>query len=127
MPWPSRVLNSGITNPILALNICGDGTTGLIATGTNLATALPIASVYSRFTTVAAATGAALPATENGMLLVVANDGANALLIYAPSGSTVDGAASFSLQPGGRVLFVTVSLTVWVSVMGTNGGALWGP
>lgn len=129
MPWPSRVINSGITNPLLALNICGDSATGLAATGTNLATAYAIAAVYERFTTVASGTGAALPATEIGMLLMVANDGANGLVIYAPSGSTVDGAASVTLPAGARGLFFTVSLTVWLSLSatGVGVGALWGP
>lgn len=115
---PSRVLNSGITNPLLALNICGDGVPALTATGTDLATAFPIASVWNQFGTVALSTGAALPTTENGIFLAIANDGLQTLTVYAPTGSTVDGSASVTIAAGKRRIFWTVSTTIWLSLLG---------
>lgn len=118
MAWPSRVINSGITNPLLALNICGDGSNTLTATGASIGSAYPLASVFSRFSTVVSGKGAVLPVTETGMFLMVANDGSGLLKIYPRSGSTVDGASSVTIGTGKRRAFFTVDLTTWLSLLG---------
>ena len=115
--FPSRVLASGVTS-LTSLNICGDSSAALTATGTNLATAYKIAAVYTQFTTVAASTGAVLPTTEVGELLIVANDGANSLTIYAQTGSTIEGASSYSLAAGKRVIIYAITLTKWLAILG---------
>ena len=115
--FPSRVLASAF-NSLQTLNVCGDSSAGLTATGTNLATALPIVSVYTQFTTVAGSTGAALPTTEIGELLIVANDGANSLTIYPQTGSTIEGASSYSLAAGKRVIIYAITLTKWLAILG---------
>lgn len=114
---PSRVLGSGV-NSLSSLCICGDGVTGLTAAGSSASDALVLTSVYNHVTTTAASTGVQLPATETGETIVVANDGVNALTVYPPTGSTIDGAASVSLATGKRRFFFAVSPTIWLSLLG---------
>ena len=117
MPIPSRVLGSGV-NSLSTVSICGDGVSGLTATGTTAADALQLTYVYNYVTTVAASTGVKLATTENGELIVVANGGANTLKVYPQTGSTIDGAASKSISASKSGIFVAVSLTAWISILG---------
>jgi hypothetical protein len=90
--------------------------TALVATGTNLASALSITARYNVFSTVAGGTGAALPATGAlvlGRPLTVWNDGANALTLYARTGDTINGAASQSIAAAAKMVVVCVSANVW--------------
>lgn len=114
---PSRVVASPFNN-LQTLNLCGDVDTGVTATGTNLATAYQIVSVFTQFTTVASGTGAALPITEVSESLIVANDGANTLTIYPQTGSTIEGASSYSLGVGKRVNIFAVTSTKWLTLLG---------
>jgi hypothetical protein len=59
-----------------------------------------------------------LPTTENGEVIVVANGGANTLLVYPKAGSTIDGAASKAIAATKAGFFVAVSPTVWISILG---------
>lgn len=86
------------------------------ATGTNLATAYPIISAYTYFSSVGAGTGAALPsaAISVGEEKVIWNFGANALTVYAQAGQTIAGAASISVAAGAKVRLVCVQNTLWI-------------
>ncbi len=81
----------------------------LIATGTTQTDALPLFAENNRFATVAAGTGARLPARPPGSVIRVRNGGANALLVYPPPGGSVNGGAanaSFSVAAGIAWTFV---------------------
>lgn len=90
---------------------------GLTATGTNLATALPLVADYSEFATVAAGTGAALPSASKqvGIEWIVWNNGANTLTLYSQSGETVNGSASISIAAGAFKRIIALSSTVWLT------------
>jgi hypothetical protein len=98
----------------------------LTATGTNLATALPLTADVNFISTAAASTGVSLPAAVVGMKIVIFNYGANTLAIYAPSSSTIDGTAGATgttLTAAHRVATfycesVTAGAGVWVSSLG---------
>lgn len=117
MTIPSRVLGSG-NSPLATQSICGTAATGLTATGTNLATALQLSTSWNVVGTTASGTGVKLMPTENGATMLVANDGANSLTVYAPSGSTIDGAASVAIATTKRRVFWGTSDTTWVSILG---------
>jgi hypothetical protein len=116
-------IGSGKTVPGFALDVNGtiNGTyhagstaTGLTAAGTNLATALALTAEYNVVSTTASGTGVALPSVT-GAKIWVYNAGANALLVYPPSG-TVNGGASYSLATTAKMQFVQVAAGVWYSI-----------
>lgn len=116
-------IGSGKSVPGFALDVngtvnatysAGSTATGLTAAGTNLATALVLAAQYNVVSTTASGTGVALPSVT-GVKIWVYNAGANALLVYPPSG-TVNGSASFSLATTVKAQFVQVAAGVWYSV-----------
>jgi hypothetical protein len=69
---------------------------GLTATGTSQATALPLLNdADHQFTTVASSKGAVLPSTKLPSRVSVWNGGSNALSVYPPLGGKVnDGSAN---------------------------------
>ncbi len=117
MTIPSRVMGSG-NSALATTSICGYAATGLTAAGTNLATGLQLNADINVVSTAAASTGVVLPTAENGVTLVIANDGANTLAVYAKSGSTIDGSASTTIATTKRRVFYGTSATTWVSVLG---------
>jgi hypothetical protein len=100
--------------------------TGLAATGTNQATAFPLLDGgYHEFTTVGSGTGAVLPVVMPwSREITISNNGANALLIYPPSGGTIDTTnASVSLAAGSSATYWATSPTNWQDrVTGGSGG-----
>jgi len=75
--------------------------------------------VYTNVTTVAAGAGVKLPPTEMGETITVANTGVNVLTVYpATTGSTINGAASSELLPGGTCIYSATSNTAWVTLQG---------
>lgn len=92
MPQSGKMVAAGLS-AIQAQAIQGLPANTLTATGAAQATALPLAGDINRFTTVAAATGALLPAMNAGDSLVVVNAGANALLLYPPVGGAINSVA----------------------------------
>ena len=119
MPIPSRVLASG-NSGLATTSICGDGATGLTATGTTAADALQLSAVWNTVATTAASTGVKLPPTEAGAVVCVYNAGASTLTVYPFStASTINaGAASLSVTATTRVLFIATSATTWISIAG---------
>ena len=119
MAIPSRVLSSG-NSPLSTISICGDGATGLTATGSAAGDSLQLSACYNSLGTAAASTGVKLPPTEAGAMVVVYNGGAQTLTVYPfNTSSTINaGAASLSVTATTRVLFVATSATTWVSIAG---------
>jgi hypothetical protein len=120
MAFPSRVLGAG-TSGGTTTAICGDVANTLTAAGSNQATALAISAAYNRVSTTAASTGVILPPSETGAMMVVANDGASSLQVYCQTGSTIDGVAAgtgVAIATTKRRVFVGISPTVWVSILG---------
>ena len=118
MAIPSRVLGAG-NSPLSALSICGDGATGLVATGSTAADALQLSAVWNTVATTASGTGVKLPPTEAGAMVCVYNAGANTLAVYPANGSTINaGASSLSVTATTRVLFIATSATTWISIAG---------
>jgi hypothetical protein len=102
--------------------------TGLTATGTNQATAfLALDGGYHEFTTVASGSGASLPVVMPwSREITISNNGASALLVYPPSGGTIDNGsanASVSLAAGSSATYWATGSTNWQSrVTGGSGG-----
>lgn len=68
--------------------------TGLTATGSNQAGALPLTSSFSLFSTTSASTGAILPPAGGQQPFVVYNGGAQTLTVYPASGQQINGLAA---------------------------------
>jgi hypothetical protein len=117
MAFPSRVLGAG-TSGGTTTAICGDVANTLTAAGSAAGDALALSAVFNRVSTTAASTGVKLPTAEAGAMVVVANDGASSLTVYPQSGSTIDGASSVAIATTKRRIFVGISPTVWVSILG---------
>ena len=117
MAYPSRVLAAG-NSPLSTISICGDAANTLTATGTSTTDALLLSAVNNRVSTPAASTGVKLGVAEAGAAVVVANDGASTLAVYPQSGATIDGSASTTIATGKRRVFIGISPTVWVSILG---------
>jgi len=116
MAIPSRVLGSG-NAPLSTLSICGDGATGLVATGTTSADALQLSAVWNAITTSSASTGVKLPPTEVGAVVGIRNDSGQTITVYPPSGSTVNAAASsVTLATAKTMLLFATSATTWASI-----------
>jgi hypothetical protein len=106
-----RVLG-GAQGPSVAL--------GLTATGTNQGTALGLTAKYSELTTVAANTGARLPAPAVGDPVpnVVSNQGASILKQYPSSGVQIDNLGVNNpvlIGVGSSAVFYPFSATQWYS------------
>jgi hypothetical protein len=81
------------SHPALAQAVVGDVANTLTATGTTQANALALSCANNIVTTAAASTGVRLPTTSPGDSVLVANLGANALLVYPVVGGSIQGAA----------------------------------
>jgi len=90
----------------------------LTATGSTQGTALALPSDFNVFTTVAASTGAILPVTgpqcNQADTFIVVNHGANALLVYPPTGGKI---ANGSTNAG---LSVGSNKTAWFLSLGSG-------
>lgn len=116
MAIPSRVLGSG-TAPLTTLSICGDGATGLVATGTSATDALQLSAVWNTITTSSASTGVKLPPTEAGAMVGICNNSGQTITIYPATGSTINAAAaSVTLANGKTAILFAPSATTWASV-----------
>ena len=117
MAIPSRVQGAGQSGGATTA-ICGDVGNTLTAAGSSATDALALSAVHNRVSTTAASTGVKLPTAEAGAIVTVANDGANTLTVYPQTGATIDGGASVAIATTKRRLFVGISPTVWVSILG---------
>jgi hypothetical protein len=81
---------------------------GLTATGSAQGDALTLTGTFVNFTTVASGTGAILPSASNAGPVLIANNGANALLVYPASGEFINAGSangSFSVTNAKTALF----------------------
>jgi hypothetical protein len=98
--------------------INGSVATGLVATGSTQATALPLTSQMNVLATTAASTGVILPVLERGDSVFIRNGGANSLSIYPPVGGVINALsanAAFALAAGSSVTLNYVSTVNAVS------------
>ena len=118
MAIPSRVLAAG-NSPLSTLNICGDGATGLVATGTTATDALQLSAVWNTITTSSASTGVKLPPTEVGAMVGIRNDSGQTITIYPFStASTINAAAaSVTIATAKTMILFATSATTWASVL----------
>jgi hypothetical protein len=117
MAFPSRVQGSG-TSGGQTQAIVGDVSASVTATGSVAGDAAAVSAVVTRVATAAAGTGVKIPTAEVGAMMVVRNDGANALTVYPQTGGTINGAASDSIAAGKAHLFFGTSATAWVTLDG---------
>ena len=98
--------------------VMGDVVTGLTAAGSTQATALAISADANVFGTVASGTGAILSFSD-GARILVRNGGANALLVYAPVGGTMNGSSngSLSIATTKNAEFVSRDGKNWYSIL----------
>lgn len=119
MTFPSRVLAAG--NSSLSTGaICGGGTIGLVAVGTNQATALQLTTTANAITTSSASTGVKLPATEQGGEVWIRNDSGQTITVYPfeTSGTTFNAAASsVTIATAKTAVFRAVTSTYWLSIL----------
>tara|TARA_R110000868_G_scaffold92457_2_gene256602 strand:- start:11041 stop:11358 length:318 start_codon:yes stop_codon:yes gene_type:complete len=98
-------------------SISGTGATGLVAVGTNLATALQLSNSWNAITTSSSGTGVILPPTEAGAVVGIRNDSGQTIKVYPKSGSTVNAAASdVDLATAKTMLLFATSATTWASI-----------
>jgi hypothetical protein len=86
--------------------------TGLVAQGTNQATALQLTSDWNVVQTVPSGTGVVLAALQAGQTQVVFNQGANPMLVYPSPGSQINSLGTnlpFTLAAGSRATFEFVT------------------
>ncbi len=114
-----------------------DAVSSISAAGTTQGTATAITTSEVNVTTVAAGAGVILPSNNNGLRVQISNNGANSLLVYPDSGSTIDllAANAAATIPAGQTATYTVfTNTHWystenplfagtgITVTGVNGG-----
>ena len=119
MAFPSRIQGAG-NSPLSASTICGDGATGLVATGSTASDALQISAVNNTITTSAASTGVKLPPTEVGAQVIIRNDSGQTITIYPyNTSSTINAAAtSVTLATAKTMLLIGMSATTWATLTG---------
>lgn len=116
---PSRIMAMG-NSPGSTGAICGGGTSGLVALGTNQATALQLSTSLSRITTSSASTGVKLLPCENGAEMWIRNDSGQTITVYPneASGVTINAAASsFSLATAKTAVFKADSGSTWMAIL----------
>jgi hypothetical protein len=118
MSTQNKLVSLGMWAEMAEQVVVGDVVTGLTAAGSTQATALAITEGVNVFGTVASGTGAIL-AIANAARVFVRNGGANALLVYAPVGGTMNGTSngSLSVATTKNALFFSANGVDWYSVL----------
>jgi hypothetical protein len=93
MPFVTNLMAFGAA-PALAQAIVGDVADNLTAVGTTQANALKLSAADNVVTTTASGTGVQLPSMNPGDAVMVANLGANALLVYPVTGGAIQTGAT---------------------------------
>lgn len=119
MTQASLLMGSGLSASA-ARHVVGTTASGLTATGSVQADALPLVDV-NEFTTVASSTGGILPPNCNrGDDIFVYNIGAQTLTVYPPVGESINAVAvngGFSVATAKSCIFRKVSTTRWASLL----------
>lgn len=98
---------------------------GISAAGTTQGTATALVSDITQVSTVGSGQGVILPSSEPGKIFRVVNKGANALLVYPPSGSQINALAAnagFSLAVDAAQEFFCATTTIWYTLVSAGGG-----
>lgn len=93
--------------------------TGISAAGTTQGTATALTASFNEITTVAAGQGVVLPSPEAGEIMLIANQGANAMNVYPASGHSINNLttnASISVASNSRKLLFSTSGSKWYSL-----------
>jgi hypothetical protein len=111
-------VGSGKTLPVAEVDVNGQvaqsAATSITAAGTTLATATQLTATFNVVSTTPSGTGVILP-NVIGTAFWVHNAGANALLVYPPSG-TVNGTASHSLATTAKMQYIQITSGVWYTM-----------
>lgn len=123
MPTQANLMGAGCA-ALQARASMGFPSTGLTATGSTQGAALVLPSDFNVFTTVAASTGAILPAASFQYqvtdTVITVNHGANPLTVYPPTGGKV---ATGATNAG---LAVPAGKTAWFLLVDSTAGAnIW--
>ena len=97
----------------------------LTGTGSIQSDALALIRPINEFTTVAASTGARLPAATAGMRIVIRNSGANSLKVYPASGGQINNLgtnAAFTLDTATTLEWVSTTSTQWYTLNAVYAG-----
>lgn len=118
MTTQNKLVSLGMWAEMAEQVVMGDVVTGLTAAGSTQATALAISADANVFGTVASGTGAVL-AVPDAARVLVRNGGANALLVYAPVGGTMNGTSngSLSVATTKNAMFFSANGVDWYSVL----------
>jgi len=118
MTIQNKLISLGMWGEMAEQVVLGDVVTGLTAAGSTQADALAISADANIFGTVASGTGAVL-AIPAGARVIVRNGGANALLVYAPVGGTMNGTSngSLSIATTKNAMFVSADGINWYSIL----------
>jgi hypothetical protein len=117
MSLARELVISGLhTTQAQAIN--GSIAAAVTAAGSNLATATPITTSVTNVATTAVSTGVALPLTSaGGDSFIVHNSGASSLTVYAPSGATINGAASVALASNKGAFIAAITPTLYSAIL----------
>lgn len=122
MPTQANLMGAGCA-ALQARASMGFPSTGLTATGSTQGTALALPSDFNVFTTVAASTGAVLPASgfqyQVTDTVIAVNHGASSLTVYPPTGGKIGTAsvnAGLAVPSGKTAWFLMVDSTVGANV-----------
>lgn len=118
MTTQNKLVQTGMWVETAEQIVLGDVVTGLTAAGSTQATALAITADANVFGTVAASSGAIL-SFNCAAAVLVRNGGANALLVYAPVGGTMNGTSngSLSVPTTKNAMFYSANGVDWYSVL----------
>jgi hypothetical protein len=92
---------------------------GISAAGSTQGTATALTKTFNVISTVGAGQGVKLPSPEAGEILLVANQGANALSVYPDTGHSINNLASnaaLSVATDTRRLFFATASNKWYSL-----------
>jgi len=115
----SQILSAG-SSPLLATVISGTGAAGLVAVGTNAATALQLSYSQNAITTSSVSTGVKLPPTEQGNEIWIRNDSGQTITVYPfeTSGTTFNAAAaSVTIATAKTMVLKAVTSTYWMTIL----------
>lgn len=111
----------GIGGPVLATALGLDIASAKTATGSAQTDAYALTTTVTEFTTVAASTGAVLPAATPGLVMVVANFGASTLTVYPGTDDKINNGTAttggFSVAANKTGFFLCIDSVDWVAVV----------
>lgn len=115
MPFIEHLMGSG-TPAAQASATAGGGATGLVAVGSTAGTALQLSASWNAITTSAGSTGVMLPKASGGFC-GIRNDSGQTIVVYPPTGSTINAAASsVTLATATSMFCAQSSATTWFSI-----------